>query len=197
MKLSQDERTVLKTGISKFNTLLLCVLLTEVISPQIPFKGFCKLNSFKVDSGYSNLFSFNYDLNEYSDLLIYNPLSKNAKVFDGKTGIDFTFKKEITLPVELSKIEPIILENGRIESYAFTSRKSRSFGILKFSFQGNPSIKNQLTFDYYPENISVSAYSSEAGREFLISGNSFNGLSVVTSKGTKLTETKITDKTII
>ena len=196
MKLSQEERTVLKTGISKFKTLLLCILFTELITPQIPFKGFCRLNSFKVDSGYSNLFSLNYDLNEYSDLLVYNPFSKTAKLYDGKAGMDFTINKDIDLPVELSKIEPIILYNGMIESYAFTSRKSRSFGILKFSTQGKPSTINQLKFDYYPENISVSYNKSLNDYDFLISGNSFNGLSVVSNKNKKLTEKKITDKTV-
>lgn len=77
MKLSKEERTVLKTGKSKFKTFLLFVLLSEIISPQIPFKGFCKLNSFDVDSGYTKIFSFNYNQNEYSDLLIFNPAEKS------------------------------------------------------------------------------------------------------------------------
>ena len=196
MKLSQDERTVLKTGISKFKTLIFCVLFTELVIPQITFKGFCKLNSFKVDSGYTNIFSFNYDLNEYSDLLLFNPFNKKAKLFDGKAGIEFIFRQEITLPVEISKIEPIILDNGIPESYAFASRKSRSFGILKFSPQGTPSITDQLKFDYYPENISISKNVSDMDFDFLISGNSFNGLSIVSNKNNKLVEKKITDKTL-
>jgi len=80
MKLSKEERTVLKTGISKFKTLLLFALLSEIIFPQIPFKGFCKLNSFSVDSGFTKIFSFNYDQNEHSDLLIYNPTEKKTAI---------------------------------------------------------------------------------------------------------------------
>ena len=78
-KLSKEERTALKTGLSKFKTLLLFVLLSEIISPQIPFKGFCKLNSFSIDSGFTKIFSFNYDQNEHSDLLVYNPVEKKPQ----------------------------------------------------------------------------------------------------------------------
>ena len=82
MKLSYEERTALKTGISKFKTLLSFVLLSQIIYPQIPFQGFCKLNSFSVDPGFTKIFSFNYNQDGHSDLLIYNPLQKKAAVYN-------------------------------------------------------------------------------------------------------------------
>jgi hypothetical protein len=132
-KLSKEERTVLKTGTSKFKTLLLFVLLSETVSPQIPFKGFCKLNSFSVDSGFTKIFSFNYDQNEHSDLLVYNPEEKRAAIYNGSAGTKFITNKIVSFPSEASVIEPIILPNNMIESFAFTSRKNRSFGIYKSS----------------------------------------------------------------
>ena len=133
MKLSKEERTVLKTGKSKFKTFLLFVLLSEIISPQIPFKGFCKLNSFDVDSGYTKIFSFNYNQNEYSDLLIFNPAEKKAIIAEGSSGSKF-IANNISLPLEISAIEPIILPNNIVKSFAITSRKNRSFGIYEIQF---------------------------------------------------------------
>ena len=196
MKPSQDGRTVLKTGISKFNTILLFVLLTELITPQIPFKGFCKFNSFKVDSGFTNIFSLNYNQNEYADLLVYNPFNKNAKLLDGGPGNLFNIKKDISLPFEISNIEPVVIGNSVVETYAVTSRKSRSLGIVKFSKEGKPSMILQIKFDSYPENLSIADYDADGNQDFLISGNSFNGLSIVVNDKNHLKENKIVEKTI-
>ena len=195
MKLSKEERTVLKTGKSKFKTFLLFVLLSEIISPQIPFKGFCKLNSFDVDSGYTKFFSFNYNQNEYSDLLIFNPAEKKAIIAEGTTGSKF-IANNISLPLEISAIEPIILPNNIVKSFAITSRKNRSFGIMKFSSTGKPSLVSQIKFNSYPENISIANNNSENYQEFLLSGNSFDGLSIVTLENNKLTEKQILEKQV-
>ena len=195
MKLSKEERTVLKTGKSKFKTFLLFVLLSEIISPQIPFKGFCKLNSFEVDSGYTKIFSFNYNQNEYSDLLIFNPAEKKAVIAEGSSGSKF-IANNISLPIEISAIEPIILPNNIVKSFAITSRKNRSFGIMKFSSTGKPSLVSQIKFNSYPENISIANNNSENYQEFLLSGNSFDGLSIVTLENNKLTEKQILEKQV-
>ncbi|MBE0539229.1 MAG: VCBS repeat-containing protein [Ignavibacterium sp.] len=190
MKLSLEERTALKTGKSKFKTLLLFVLLSEIIFPQIPFKGFCKLNSFAVDSGFTKIFSLNYDQNEHSDILIYNPQQKVAELFDGKSGLKFILKNKITLPTEISSIEPIIYANNMIESFAFTSRKSRNFGIYKFNTSGNVSLVSKIKFNSYPENISIAKNYTNGEQSFLISGNSFDGLSIISLKNNQLIEKK-------
>ena len=196
MKLSKEERTVLKTGKNKFKTFLLFALLSEIISPQIPFKGFCKLNSFKVDSGYTKILSLNYDQNEHSDLLIFDPAKKNTLIFEGESGLKFTLNNNFSLPIEISSIEPIILPNKMVENYAFTSRKNRSFGICKFSLSGKPTLISQLKFNSYPENISVTTKSTDNIQEFLISGNSFDGLSIVSLNKNQLKEKKIVDKSV-
>lgn len=195
MKLSQEERTVLKTGKSKFKTLLLFILLSEIISPQIPFKGFCKINSFDVDSGFTKIFSYNYNQNEYSDLLIFNPSVKKAAIVEGTSESKF-IANNFSFPFEISAIEPVILPNNMVENFAFTSRKNRSFGILKFNMVGKPSLVSQIKFNSYPENISITNNNSEKFQEFLISGNSFDGLSIVSFKNNKLEAKQIFEKRI-
>ncbi|MBK7631329.1 MAG: VCBS repeat-containing protein [Ignavibacteriales bacterium] len=191
MKLSKEERTALKTGISKFKILLLFVLLSEIISPQIPFKGFCKLNSFSVDSGFTKLFSFNYNQDEHSDLLLYNPTQKVAALYDGKSGTKFNLKEMLLLPVEISSIEPIISPNKIIESFVFTSRKNRSLGIYNFRSDGKPVLVSQIKLDSYPENISITNNYLDSSQSFILSGNLFDGLSIISNENNLLTEKKI------
>lgn len=189
MKLSLDERTGLRPELSKI--LLLLIFFSDFSFPQIPFNGFGKLNSLSVDSGYTRIFSFNYDQDEYSDLLVYNPLGRKAKIYHGQQGLNFSFTKEISFPLQPSRIEPIILPNNMIEAYAFTSRKSRSFGIYKFSNDGNPELLSQIIFDSYPEHISVADVDSNGNCKILLSGNSFDGLTIVNRVGNTLYENKI------
>lgn len=191
-KLFKEERTVLKTGLSKFKIVLLFVLLSEIISPQIPFNGFCKLNSFSIDSGFTKIFSINYDQNEYSDLLVYNPSEKKALLYNASAGTKFITKKTISFPSEVSSIEPIIGANNFVEEYAFASRKNRSFGIYKFSTAGNPTLVEQIKLNSYPENISITNNKLSDYSEFLLSGNSFDGLSIISYQNKDLKEIKIT-----
>lgn len=193
MKLSKEERTALKTGINKFKTLLFFVLLSQIIYPQIPFKGFCKLNSFSVDSGFTKIFSLNFDQNEHSDLLIYNPTQKKAALYEGKSGTKFLSKEMLMLPLEISAIEPIIISNKMIETFAFTSRKNRSFGIYNFSTTGKVKLISQIKLDSYPENISVENNFEDETQTFLLSGNSFDGLSIILNTNGKLSEKKISE----
>lgn len=189
MKLSKEERTGLKIGLSK--SLLILILFPGITFSQIPFKGFCNLNFFKVDSGYTRLFSFNFDQDEYADLLVYNPLLTKAEIYRGTTGFGFESSREIKFPLAPSRLEPIVSQNGIIDSYAFSSRKERSFGIYKFSSQGKPELINKIKFDSYPEYLSVADINNDGLPEFLISGNSFDGLSIIQSKGVILKENKL------
>ena len=189
MKLSKGERIGLATGISK--SFLLIIILSDFLFPQIPFKGFCRLTTFKVDSSYTRIFSLNYDKDEYSDLLVYNPIESRASLYRGSNGLNFTLIKKINFPLQPSRLEPITARNNMIEDFAFTSRKSRAFGIYKFTTLGNPEPIHQIKFNSYPENISIGDINGDGKPEFLLSGNSFDGLSIIQYEGSKLVENKI------
>lgn len=196
MKLFKEEITGLKTGLSKPGLIFFLFLFQEIILSQIPFKGFCKFDSLHVEPGLDHILSLNFDNNEYSDLFVYNPLFKNAELYSGINGTNFQLKRKFDLPVEISKMQPVILQNNMIESYAFTSRIDRTFGTLKFHDDGRLTIINRIKFDYYPENISVSYNQNQQDFEFLISGNSFYGISVITGRQNKLSEKKVTAKSV-
>jgi hypothetical protein len=67
---------------------------------------------------------------------------------------------------------------------------------MKFSSTGKPSLVSQIKFSSYPENISIANNNSENYQEFLLSGNSFDGLSIVTLENNKLTEKQILAKQV-
>lgn len=184
MKLFKEEKTGLRIELSKL--LFIVIFISQIIFPQIPFKGFCKIDSFPTDSGYTKIFSLNFNQDEYADLLIYDPLKNKADLFEGKSGLSFELRKSLSFQSQPARFEPIILSNNLIDGYAFTSRRDKSFSILKFNSDGNYKILNSVKFDSYPENISSSDIDGDGYPEFLISGNSFNGLTLVSSIKNKL-----------
>ena len=135
-------------------------------------------------------------LDEHSDLLVFNPFQKSALIYEGANGLRFNPKRKINLPIEISNIEPIILKNNMIENFAFTSRKQKCFGIYNFNNLGNPSLVYSINFNSYPENISISNNLLMDDHEFLISGNSFDGLSIIKILDNQLTEKKIYNKSV-
>ena len=191
MKPFSEEKTGLKTGYIKFLIVLFLILLPENILSQIPFKGFGKLNKVNVDSGFTKLYSFDFNNDEYSDLLLFNPLQKKYQIHKGSTGTEFKSSVKVSSPLEISNIEPVLNADNRIDHYAVTSRRQRSFSLIKFNQSGTISVKDKIKFDTYPENISVSNNKLENRHEYLISGNSFRGLSLVKHNNRKLETTEL------
>ncbi len=191
MKLFSAEKTGLRTEYIKFLFACLLLIFPENIFSQIPFKGFAKLNTVKVDSGFTKIFSFNFNNDEYSDLLLFSPLNKSIQINKGLSGIEFSPPLKAQSPVEISNIEPVLNYNNKIEHYAVTSRKQRSFSLIKFNLNGSIAVQDKMVFDTYPENLSVSFNRFENNYEYLISGNSFRGLSVIKKVNKKLEATEL------
>ena len=158
---------------------------------QVPINGFCKLNSFKVDSGSTSLFPLNFNNDSHTDLLLFNPDKKLVSVLTGDRAGNFGKKVKFNIPYEITKIISYKDDQKRIIGYAFTSRKNRRAGIYEFTRWGRPYLKRIIKFDSYPENISAAIIDDEKTESLLISGSAFNGLSIITQDKGGLKDRKI------
>jgi len=97
------------------------------------------------------------------------------------------------LKFEISVIKPI---NRKLvnNQYAFLSRKNRRVGILEVTAYGYCRIISELKIDSYPENLSIADVNKDGVEEFLVSGNSFDGLSVFYISNRALIERKLLSK---
>jgi len=191
MKLFSAEKTGLRTEYIKVFLTCFLLLFPENSFSQIPFKGFGKLSTVKVDSAFTKLFSFNFNNDEYSDLLLFSPVHKSIQINKGLSGADFSLPLKKQSPVEISNIEPVLNYNNQVENYAVTSRRQRSFCVINFNANGSITVKEKIGFDTYPENLSVSFNSLDNDYEYLISGNTFRGLSVIKKINKKLEATEL------
>ena len=159
--------------------------------PQVPINGFCKLNSFKVNSGYTSLFPLNFNKDSHTDLVLFNPQKKQLTALTGdKTG-NFGKKIRFNIPYEITKMVAYKDNFNNVIGYAFTSRKNRKVGIYDFTKSGRPYLRKVFKFDSYPENISSAIIDDGEEESFLISGSAFNGLSIITENGNRTNNKKI------
>ena len=196
MKPCKGETTGLKIELSKAEIFFFLLLLTQDIFSQIPINGFCKYNNIKTDSGYSSFFALNYNGDSYADLFLYNSNDKKSVSLLGDNNGSFNKDNQNDLPFEISQLQSIREKNGMIKEYAFTSRKTRQVGTLKFTEKGKPEIQSRIELKSYPENLSLGDIQNDGETEMLVSGSSFEGLSILFRKDKKLIEKKIIDKTV-
>ncbi len=195
MKPLHAEKTDLRQELRLLSLLFFLFFLFDLSFAQVPINGFCKLNTFSVDSGYNFIFRLNFNTDSYSDIILSSSFDKRSALLEGFGIGEFKDQKKITLPLSTSNIEPIFNRINEIEGYAFLSRAERTFGIYSFSQFGHPSISKQYKFNSYPDRISIADINGDEQNEFLISGSTFDGLSLLSLQENKFVEEKLIEKT--
>ncbi len=184
-----------RIGLKHFNAFLFAFLLTHEGFSQVPINGFCRYSSYPVKNGFTNLFALNFNNDSYTDLLLFNPASKKILLIDGSPEGGFGEASEITVPAELSKIVTSYDRSRRVSGYFFTSRRNMKAGIYSIAPNKRVKLVNEIKFDSYPDNIAAADINRNGSQEFLISGVSFNGLSIIQFEQNKLIETKLSQNT--
>ncbi|MEJ5262106.1 MAG: VCBS repeat-containing protein [Ignavibacterium sp.] len=190
-KLLSEEKPVLKTVCRHSKIFIFILLFTQVSFSQIPINGFCKLDKFSVPAGFTKIFPLNFNKDSYTDLLIYNPLKREATILNGEPNLKFAKPATINFSFEPSQFKPVYDSSFQIRYYAFTSRRSRLFGILNFNQNGIPEVIHSVKLNYYPEFIDVNDLDNSGNNSFLVSGESFDGISLFSIVNNKLEEEKI------
>lgn len=190
-KLLSEEKTDLKPAHISSKILFFILLFYSTSFNQIPINGFCKLDKLSAPEGYNKIFSFNYNKDSYTDLLLFNPLKTEASLLAGEQNLKFSKPKTIKFPFEPAQFKPVYDSLFQISYYAFTSRRSRLFGTLTFNENGNPTIIQSVKLNSYPEVIDEIDPDNNGKPIFLVCGKSFDGISIFNSSNEKLEEEKI------
>jgi len=177
----------------KLRTLLFILVFSYQAFAQIPINGFCNYNNFKIPSEYTSLVPVNFNKDKFNDLIIFNNSNKNYLSIEGFDN-EFGRLRYLKSTFEISNIVGITNNDFREKYFAFTSRKGRSSGIISFNKYGRIKVEKILKLNSYPENLSVADINHDGKSEILISGSSFEGLSIITQNWHGLEEKKILSK---
>lgn len=180
-----------KIELSLYSLSFFILFVSTEVNAQIPVNGFCKLKFYKIPSGYSKLFSMNFNGDSYSDLILFNPESKEISALSGAPNESFDSEKIFGLPLNISNFAQLRKMTSEVKSYAFVSRKNMAAGIVEFSKYGKPLIKNQIKFNSYPEKVAAADIDGDLEKEILVCGSAFEGLSILKPIDNVLREIKL------
>lgn len=189
--LSGEEKIDLKIVQRLVNFFLLQFLLSDFSFAQIPINGFTNFSDIDFIPEQNRIFSLNFNKDSYSDFLVYKVESKTAYLLTGQPNLQFAKALKINFRYEPNFFKPIYDIQNQIKEYAFTSRKSRIFGLMSFNQFGYPRISKSIELNSFPNKIDFADIDLDLSNEFLISGQAFEGLSIIFDKNNQLVEKKL------
>ena len=178
-KLYREEKTVLKAELIPVSFIFICLSIFSNIFGQVPLNGFCRFHESAVNPNMEKIIPVDFNGDGYRDIIAYKPSEKqySALTFDPKSK-QFKNSQRYS-PFEFSELHPLGEDKNGGRRIAFTSRKERTAGIISFSRSGSVNILSRFKSDFYPLNVDVSDLERNGRKELLVSGQSFDGLSVL------------------
>ncbi|MDR3627022.1 MAG: VCBS repeat-containing protein [Ignavibacteriaceae bacterium] len=191
----KEEKAGLKIGLKRTSILFIVLFFSKEIFPQIPINGFCQFNNFNTEKGLSSVFPLNFNNDFYTDLLLFNSNQKKIISLAGEQNGNFSKSGVYKVPYQITSIKGLNEKDSKVKQYAFISRQNMRAGIYSFTSGGRAYLTSSVKFNSYPRNLSLADVNKNGNDEFLISGPSFDGLSIISQEGGALKEKKITAKT--
>jgi hypothetical protein len=188
-KHSGGERIALKQGTLINISLFLFLILSNIIYSQIPINGFCIQNSYQIPAGFEKILSADLNKDQIDEFIVYSSSFKKIGIisFVNDETIDI---KEFPVEYEFSQIK-YLNDLNNSSSFICVSRKNRLIAVYEIKLNSIPKLKSKITFDSYPENISLGDINNDKVIEILVSGIGFDGLSILILKDGRLAEKKI------
>jgi hypothetical protein len=187
---SEEGKTALKRGKWIKVSLFLFLILSEIVNSQIPVNGFCVQNSYQIPAGYEKILSADLNKDQTDEFIVYSSSFKKIGIisFVKNRIIDF---KEFPVDYEFSQIKYLNDINSINNRFVCVSRKNRLIAVYEIELNSFPVLKSKITFDSYPENISLGDINNDRIFEVLVSGIGFDGLSILMRREGRLAENKI------
>ena len=126
--------------------------------------------------------------------LLYSPDQKKVISLAGEKNGSFIKSGDYKIPYQITSIKGLNEKDSKIKHYAFISRQNMRAGVYAFTSGGRAYLTNSIKFNSYPENISIADVNKNGSNQFLISGPSFDGLSIISQINGTLKEKKIVSK---
>lgn len=184
------EKTGLRTGL-QINSCIFIFLFFSVTSfCQIPINGFCSLKSYQIPKGFQNIISadINFDSNE--ELIFYSPSAKIIGVFSLEAEDDYEIYEIQVLP-EVSQLKQLKFKTSNERHLVAVERKNRKVSLLTAKSDSLFEKINEISFDSYPEKISLGDVDLNGVEEILVTGSGFDGISILYLSESSFGEKKI------
>jgi hypothetical protein len=192
-KLCLEEKIVLKHARLILLSFILGVFFTAGIFAQVPINGFCQYEKFSVEDNLTNIFILNFNKDSYTDIALFNPADKKVVIYKGSSTDKISEPILNKLQFNISALHQI-KTTGQNNYFVFASRKERRIGLIEINVNGKIKIRSSIQVNCYPENISCADINNDGVDEILVSGSSYEGLTLFSVNNGNLVETSIISK---
>jgi hypothetical protein len=173
-----------------FFSFLIILTFSAFVTAQTPINGFCRYRDFTIQHGSTNLFSVDFNIDGYRDVLVYNSDVNKYFALASNANSDLVFYGEKYLNAAISGIH-VFGNEATTKKILFVSRKSKLVVLGVFSKSGSINLSSKIYFDGYPTSIDVEDISKSGKHSAIICGPTINGIHLVTEKNKRLIETAI------
>ncbi len=162
---------------------------------QVNIKGFYNSEKYPSAENFPSVYISDLNQDGIEDVLLYGSESKNLAThltLENNQLSDVSTKFFFYPVTKVEKLD----RKKKATRHFFISRTKRIGGIITFTQYGNPHLLKQISFDSYPENISVGNTNNNGNRDVVVSGINFRGLELVEEDGYKLVSKKLFERRI-
>lgn len=183
-----------KKDLRPFNSIYIFLLFlftagTQIFG-QLPLNGFCSYNRIKVNPSEGKIFTLDFDNDNKTDFLLFNPLNNNVAFQKGTAAENKISSFKRSSAISISDLKPVIQLRRKELFYFAISQKDRKAALFSISRGGNLSVNMQYKFDSYPSSLAVADVNGDGNSEAVVCGNNFKGISLFLLKG-RLNEIKV------
>ena len=193
MKLLKGDKTDLR-HVKYFHFFLVFLFIASADTySQLPLNGFCSFRNIKVNTSFEKIFTLDFDGDNQSDFLIYNPINNNIALQKNNAIDNKITSISRYAQISITDIKPVIRIRKKELFYFAISQKDRKAALFSISKSGGMWINLQHKFNSYPSVLAVADMNGDGNSEAIVAGNNFEGISLFFLKN-DLAETKIVEK---
>ena len=165
-------------------TIVLFIVFLSGVNFSQSINGFCLYGEFSTVPENKKF------LIDKENLLAYGSFDKSITLHKNFLSPASASAANLYFPYLISDIQPFGLYEKN-SGYFFVSRKERRAGWFLIEDSVNLKIIDEIKFESYPERIIVDDFNKDGKVEGIVSGNAFDGLSILKQRGKRLSEEKI------
>ena len=190
-RLKGDKTDLSRVKFFRLFSLFIILSCTDIYS-QLPLNGFCSLNKIAVNSSFGKIFTLDYDNDNKTDFLLFNPLNNYTAFQKNIPSAGKPAPVKRYSPIVITDLKPVIQYRRKDLYYFAISQRERKAALLSIPRGGGIRIISQYRFDGYPSALAVADVNGDGSSEAVVCGTNFKGISLFSLKG-RLSEIKIVE----
>jgi len=190
MKLFREDKIVLNLAAFLVELFLISSFANNLYA-QIPINGFCESRTIETGLNHQEIYPLDFNNDSFGDLFVFSHDANKFSLLKSESDTAFTGIKDKFFFYPITDFIMFKRNEEGSPLYLLLSREQRLVCLTSITEYGTMLLLNQHKFDSYPSRIIVTDIDKDGEKEALVSGENFDGISVIREENFVLEEEKI------